>query len=88
MLTSSRTVMRMSSPLKVTSPRMEQDVFYFTPSGRPDRPDARRMDQQTSSSRASYEPEQTDETTEQSKLGVATDGGAGTAPASDGDVDE
>jgi len=33
----------MSNRLKVTSPRMEQDVFYFTPSGRPDRPDVRRM---------------------------------------------
>jgi len=30
--------------LKVSSPRLEQDVFRLTPSGRLDRPDARRLD--------------------------------------------
>jgi len=58
----------MSQPLKVTSPRMDQDVFYFTPSGRPDRPDARRMDQRTKSSRATADDEPTDDGTEQTDL--------------------
>lgn len=59
---------REDHPLKVTSPRMEQDEFYFTPSGRPDRPDARRMDQQTSSSRAGPEKEPTNDGSEQADL--------------------
>lgn len=36
--------------LKVTSPRLEQDVFRLTPSGQPDRPDARRLDPDSYSS--------------------------------------
>jgi len=36
--------------LKVTSPRLEQDVFRLTPSGRSGRPDARRLDPDSYSS--------------------------------------
>ncbi len=36
--------------LKVTSPRLDKDVFHLTPSGRPDRPDARRFDPDSYSS--------------------------------------
>ena len=55
-------------PLKVTSPRLEQDVFEFTPSGRPDRPDARRLNQRKNSTRATVADNPTDDGTEQATL--------------------
>lgn len=54
--------------LKVTSPRLEQDEFTLTPCGRPDRPDARRLNQ-TSSTRAVYEPTVGLDDSEQATLG-------------------
>lgn len=54
--------------LKVTSPRLEQDEFELTPCGRPDRPDARRVQQDTKSSRASNEDEVGLDDTEQVTL--------------------
>jgi len=55
------------APLKVSSPRLEQDVFNLTPCAMPDRPDARRQDPETRSRRAVYEPD-TDDGSEQASL--------------------
>jgi len=54
--------------LKVRSPRLDQDEFELTPSGRPDRPDARRLDQRTKSSRATSDDNPRDDPGEQATL--------------------
>jgi hypothetical protein len=51
---------------------LDQDEFELTPSGRPDRPDARRLDQRTKSSRATSDDNPRDEPGEQTTL---VDGG-------------
>lgn len=42
-------------PLKVTSPRLEQDEFEWTPSGRPDRPPASRVTVPTTRARGDWD---------------------------------
>jgi hypothetical protein len=59
--------------LKVRSPRLEQNVFHLTPSGRPDRPDARRLNQRKKSGRATTDDNPTDSPGEQIALGEVSD---------------
>jgi len=69
--------------LKVRSPRLDQDEFELTPSGRPDRPDTRRLDMRRNSTRATTEDNPRDTPGEQATLSDArevSDAGGGDEP--------